>query len=58
MAGDLEAGGKGAAGKKFSRRHFVAGGGVVLAGGALGSYTADTAAAAATKTPDYPQSSA
>jgi protein NrfC len=53
MAGDPKAGSKGAAGKRFSRRHFVAGGGVVLAGGALGSYTADTAAAVPPKSSAY-----
>jgi len=55
MTRDKKAGSKDAAGKKYSRRRFVAGGGVVLAGGALSSYTADTAVA---KTTDYPPSSA
>jgi protein NrfC len=58
MAGDPKAGSKEAEGKKFSRRRFVRGGSVVLAGGALSSYTADTASAALLKTSDYPQSSA
>jgi protein NrfC len=57
MARNPKAGSGRTAGKKLSRRHFVAGGGVVLAGGALSSYTANTAAASA-KTFDYPQSSA
>jgi protein NrfC len=58
MARDPEAGKKRTAGKRYSRRHFVAGGGVVLAGGALSSYTASTAAAAPAKASDYPRSSA
>ena len=45
-------------GKKYSRRHFVASGGAVLAGGALSSYTAAAPAAASAKVSDYPQSTA
>jgi protein NrfC len=56
MAGDQKTGSKEAAGKKFSRRHFVAGGGVVLAGGVLSSYTEATATPA--KISDYARSSA
>jgi protein NrfC len=58
MARDKKADIKEAARKKFSRRRFVAGGGIVLAGGALGSYTADTAIAAPVGTSDYPRSNA
>ena len=58
MAGDKKTGNKEAAGKKYSRRRFVAGGGVLLAGGALGSCTADTAAAAPAQITDYAPSSA
>ena len=45
-------------GKKYSRRHFVAGGGAILAGGALGSYAEAEAATAPAKASDYPQSTA
>ena len=45
-------------GKKYSRRHFVAGGGVMLAGGALSSYAAATPATAPAKVSDYPPSTA
>lgn len=58
MTGDQKTGNKEAAGKKYSRRRFVAGGGVLLAGGALGSCTADTAAAAPAQITDYAPSSA
>jgi protein NrfC len=58
MARDPKAGSNKVEGKKFSRRHFVAGGGVVLAGGALSSFTADTASAAPLRASEYPQSSA
>jgi len=46
-----------APGKKYSRRHFVAAGGTVLAGGALTSY-AVAPATAPVKASDYPQSTA
>lgn len=58
MARDRKAGEKEALRKKYSRRCFVAGGGVVLAGGVLSSYAAPTATAAPAKASDYPQSSA
>ena len=57
MTVDPQKGSKEVEGKKFSRRHFVAGGSVVLAGGALSSYTAGTASAALSKASDFPQSS-
>lgn len=58
MARDPEARKNKAPDKKYSRRRFVAGGGVVLAGGALSSYTALTAEAAPAKVSDYPQAKA
>jgi len=58
MARDQKADIRKAAGKKYSRRHFVAGGGAALAGGILSPYAATTAAAVPAKASDYPQSSA
>jgi len=58
MAGDPEAGKNREPGRKYSRRRFVAGGGVALAGGALSSYAVSSATAAPAKVSEYPQSSA
>jgi protein NrfC len=58
MARDQKAGIKEAGHKKLSRRRFVAGGGVVVAGGVLSSYAADLATAAPLKVSDYAQSTA